>query len=86
MHYWRYWARTSATISCRRDGPADAALPGPPVMAPMPPSVAETVAGYVELARKFTPQGLTALSPIARLPVQPVPTPKSIRPRRQLIQ
>ncbi len=27
------------------------------MMAPMPPAVAETVAGYVELARKFTPQG-----------------------------
>jgi len=36
---------------------ADAALAGLPMMAPMPPSVAETVAGYVELARKFTPQG-----------------------------
>jgi 5,10-methylenetetrahydromethanopterin reductase len=36
---------------------ADAALAGLPMMAPMPPSVAEIVAGYVELARKFTPQG-----------------------------
>src|SRR6516225_3215747 len=36
---------------------ADAALAGLPMMAPMPPSVVETVAGYVELARKFTPQG-----------------------------
>ena len=36
---------------------ADAALAGLPMMAPMPPEVAETVAGYVELARKFTPQG-----------------------------
>ena len=36
---------------------ADAALAGLPIMAPMPPAVAETVAGYVELARKFTPQG-----------------------------
>jgi 5,10-methylenetetrahydromethanopterin reductase len=36
---------------------ADAALAGLPMMAPMPPSVAETVAGYVDLARKFTPQG-----------------------------
>ena len=36
---------------------ADAALAGLPMMAPMPPSVAEAVAGYVELARKFTPQG-----------------------------
>jgi 5,10-methylenetetrahydromethanopterin reductase len=26
-------------------------------MAPMPPAVAESVAGYIELARKFTPQG-----------------------------
>src|SRR6516165_342303 len=36
---------------------ADAALAGLPMMAPMPQSLAETVAGYVELARKFTPQG-----------------------------
>ncbi len=36
---------------------ADAALSGLPMIAPLPPSVAETVAGYVELARKFTPQG-----------------------------
>jgi 5,10-methylenetetrahydromethanopterin reductase len=36
---------------------ADAALAGLPMMAPMPPAVAETVAEYVELARKFTPQG-----------------------------
>jgi 5,10-methylenetetrahydromethanopterin reductase len=36
---------------------ADAALAGLPMMAPMPPSVAESVAGYVELARKFAPQG-----------------------------
>jgi len=36
---------------------ADAALAGLPMMAPIPPSVAETVAGYVDLARKFTPQG-----------------------------
>jgi 5,10-methylenetetrahydromethanopterin reductase len=36
---------------------AGAALVGLPIMAAMPPSVAETVAGYVELARKFTPQG-----------------------------
>ena len=36
---------------------ADAALAGLPMMAAMPPSVAETVAAYVELARKFTPQG-----------------------------
>ena len=36
---------------------ADAALAGLPMMAPMPPSLAEIVAGYVELARKFTPQG-----------------------------
>ena len=36
---------------------ADAALAGLPMMAPVPPSVAETVAGYVDLARKFTPQG-----------------------------
>jgi 5,10-methylenetetrahydromethanopterin reductase len=27
------------------------------MMAPTQPAVAETVAGYVELARKFTPQG-----------------------------
>jgi 5,10-methylenetetrahydromethanopterin reductase len=36
---------------------ADAVLAGLPMMAPMPPSVAKTVAAYVELARKFTPQG-----------------------------
>jgi 5,10-methylenetetrahydromethanopterin reductase len=36
---------------------ADAALAGLPMMAPMPPAVADSVAGYVELARKFTPQG-----------------------------
>ena len=36
---------------------ADAAVAGLPMMAPMPPAVAESVAGYVELARKFTPQG-----------------------------
>jgi 5,10-methylenetetrahydromethanopterin reductase len=35
---------------------ADAALAGLPMMAPMPPAVADTVAGYMELARKFTPQ------------------------------
>jgi 5,10-methylenetetrahydromethanopterin reductase len=36
---------------------ADAALSGWPTMAPVPEALAETVAGYVELARKFTPQG-----------------------------
>jgi 5,10-methylenetetrahydromethanopterin reductase len=36
---------------------ADAELAGLPMMAPMPPGVAEAVAGYVALARKFTPQG-----------------------------
>jgi 5,10-methylenetetrahydromethanopterin reductase len=36
---------------------ADSALVGLPMMASMPSSVADTVAGYVELARKFTPQG-----------------------------
>jgi 5,10-methylenetetrahydromethanopterin reductase len=36
---------------------ADAALAELPMMAPMPPAVAESVAGYLELARKFTPQG-----------------------------
>ena len=36
---------------------ADAALAGLPTMAPISPAVAEAVAGYVELARKFTPQG-----------------------------
>src|SRR6201987_961900 len=36
---------------------ADAVLAGLPMMAPMPPPVAESVAGYIELARKFTPQG-----------------------------
>jgi 5,10-methylenetetrahydromethanopterin reductase len=32
-------------------------LAGLPMMAPMPPAVDAAVAGYVELARKFTPQG-----------------------------
>src|SRR5438132_268307 len=36
---------------------ADAALAGLPMMAPMPLAVEAAVAGYVELARKFTPQG-----------------------------
>jgi 5,10-methylenetetrahydromethanopterin reductase len=36
---------------------ADAVLAGLPMMAAMPPSIAETAAGYVELARTFTPQG-----------------------------
>jgi alkanesulfonate monooxygenase SsuD/methylene tetrahydromethanopterin reductase-like flavin-dependent oxidoreductase (luciferase family) len=36
---------------------ADAALAGLPMMAPMPPGLADTVAGYVALAHKFTPQG-----------------------------
>ena len=36
---------------------ADAALAGLPMMASMPPAIAETAAGYVELARRFTPQG-----------------------------
>jgi 5,10-methylenetetrahydromethanopterin reductase len=36
---------------------ADAALMGWPAIAAMPPAVAETVAGYVELARGFRPQG-----------------------------
>jgi 5,10-methylenetetrahydromethanopterin reductase len=36
---------------------ADAALAGLPMMAPLPAAVAEIAAGYVELARKFTPQG-----------------------------
>jgi hypothetical protein len=36
---------------------ADAALARLPMMAPMPPVVVESVAGYVELARKFTPSG-----------------------------
>jgi 5,10-methylenetetrahydromethanopterin reductase len=36
---------------------ADAELAGLPMMAPMSPAVAEAVAGYVALARKFTPQG-----------------------------
>jgi 5,10-methylenetetrahydromethanopterin reductase len=36
---------------------ADAELAGLPMMAPMPPAVAEAMAGYVALARKFTPQG-----------------------------
>jgi len=36
---------------------ADAALMGWPAIAQIPPSVAEEVAGYVELARSFRPQG-----------------------------
>jgi 5,10-methylenetetrahydromethanopterin reductase len=36
---------------------ADAALMGWPAIAAIPPAVAETVAGYVELARNFRPQG-----------------------------
>src|SRR5438034_5015937 len=36
---------------------ADAALAGQPMMAPMPLAVEAAVAGYVELARKFTPPG-----------------------------
>jgi len=36
---------------------ADEALAELPNATPIPPSVAETVAGYVELARRFTPQG-----------------------------
>ena len=36
---------------------ADAALMGLPTIAAIPPEVADTVAGYVELARGFRPQG-----------------------------
>jgi 5,10-methylenetetrahydromethanopterin reductase len=36
---------------------ADAALSGWPAIATIPPALAETVAGYVEAARRFTPQG-----------------------------
>src|SRR5437870_12289618 len=36
---------------------ADAALMGLPPMAAMPPAVADTIAGYIELARGFRPQG-----------------------------
>jgi 5,10-methylenetetrahydromethanopterin reductase len=36
---------------------ADAALAGLPMMAPMPPAVEAAIPDYVELARKFTPQG-----------------------------
>jgi 5,10-methylenetetrahydromethanopterin reductase len=36
---------------------ADATLAGFPNIAPVPPSLADTVAGYVELARRFRPQG-----------------------------
>ena len=36
---------------------ADAALMGLPTIAAIPPQVADTVAGYVELARGFRPQG-----------------------------
>lgn len=36
---------------------ADAELMGLPPMATIPPEVTETLAGYVKLARNFTPQG-----------------------------
>jgi 5,10-methylenetetrahydromethanopterin reductase len=36
---------------------ADAALAGLPMIAAIPSSVAEIVAGYIDVARKFTPQG-----------------------------
>jgi 5,10-methylenetetrahydromethanopterin reductase len=36
---------------------ADQALAGFPNTTPIPPSIAETVAGYIELARNFRPQG-----------------------------
>jgi len=36
---------------------ADAALMGWPAIAAIPPALADTVAGYVELARSFRPQG-----------------------------
>jgi 5,10-methylenetetrahydromethanopterin reductase len=36
---------------------ADAALMGLPTIATIPDALAETVAGYVELARQFRPQG-----------------------------
>jgi 5,10-methylenetetrahydromethanopterin reductase len=36
---------------------ADAALAGLPNATPQPPAVAESVAGYIELARRFRPQG-----------------------------
>jgi 5,10-methylenetetrahydromethanopterin reductase len=40
---------------------ADATLAGWPTLAPVPEAFAETIAGYVELARKFTPQGASYL-------------------------
>jgi 5,10-methylenetetrahydromethanopterin reductase len=36
---------------------ADQALAGMPAMAAMPPALADTIAGYVETARQFRPQG-----------------------------
>jgi 5,10-methylenetetrahydromethanopterin reductase len=36
---------------------ADAALMGWPTIASIPPALAETIAGYVEVARQFRPQG-----------------------------
>ena len=36
---------------------ADAALAGFPRIVAVPPSVEKTLSGYVELARRFTPQG-----------------------------
>src|SRR5579864_2527336 len=58
--------RWTATALWRRRGPraamllhraADQALGGFPPMASMPPQLAETIAGYIELARGFRPQG-----------------------------
>lgn len=40
---------------------ADAALSGWPALAEIPPALAETVAAYVETARRFTPQGAAYL-------------------------
>lgn len=40
---------------------ADAALSGWPALATVPPALAATVAGYVEKARQFTPQGAAYL-------------------------
>jgi 5,10-methylenetetrahydromethanopterin reductase len=36
---------------------ADQALAGMPAMAALPPALADTIAGYVEMARQFRPQG-----------------------------
>jgi 5,10-methylenetetrahydromethanopterin reductase len=50
-------AQAGPRAAMRPHRAADAALAGLPMMAPMPRAVDESVRGYLELARKFTPQG-----------------------------